>query len=103
MLRACPCLPAALYSPAAPVAFLDQQKLLVISKVIITCIHINRMAKQLEGEVRKEWIVEICGAFYCSLSIVLHRILRILVILTCLHNIICKLISLHDLRWCWCT
>jgi hypothetical protein len=56
------------------------------------------MAKQLEGEVRKEWLIEIYGTFYCSLSIVLHRILRILVMLTCLHNIICKLISLHDLK-----
>jgi len=56
------------------------------------------MAKQLEGEVRKEWIIEIYGTFYCSLSIVLHRILRILVILTCLHNIIWKLISLYDFK-----
>jgi len=103
MLKACPCLPAAVYSLAAPVAFLDQLKLLVISNIIITCTHINRMAKQLESEVRKEWIIEIYGTFYCSLSIVLHRILRILVILTCLHNIIWKLISLHDLRWCWYT
>jgi hypothetical protein len=41
MLKACPCFPAAVYSLAAPVAFLDQLKLLFISKVIITCIHIN--------------------------------------------------------------
>jgi hypothetical protein len=54
ILKACPCLPAVVYSLAAPVAFLDQLKLLVISKMIITCIHINRMAKLLEGEVRKE-------------------------------------------------
>jgi len=103
MLKACPCFPAAVYSLAVPVAFLDQLNLLVISKVIITCFRISRMAKQLEGEVRKEWIIEIYGTLYCSLCIVLHRILRILVILTCLHNIICKLISLHDLRWCWYT
>jgi hypothetical protein len=41
MLKACPCLPAVVYSLAAPVAFLDQLKLLVINKVVITCIHIN--------------------------------------------------------------
>lgn len=64
MLKACPCLPAALYSLAAPVVFLDQLKLLVISEVIITCIHINRMAMQFEGELRKEWIIEIYGTFY---------------------------------------
>ena len=63
MLKASPSLPAAVYSLAAPVAFLDQLKLLVISKIIITCIHINRMAKQLEGEVRKKWIIEIYGSF----------------------------------------
>jgi len=72
ILKACPCLPVAVYSLAAPVPFLDQLKLLVISKVIIACIHINRIAKQLEGEVRKEWIIEIYGTFYCSLIIVLH-------------------------------
>jgi hypothetical protein len=63
MLKACPCLPAAVYSLAAPVTFLDQLRLLVISNVIISCIHINRMAKQLEDEVRKEWIIEIYGTF----------------------------------------
>ena len=63
MLKACPCLHAAVYSFAAPVAFLDWLKLLVSNKIIITCIHINRMAKQLEGEVKKEWIIEIFGTF----------------------------------------
>lgn len=54
ILKAYPCLPAVAYSLAAPVAFLDQLKLLVITKIIIACIHINRMAKKLEDEVRKE-------------------------------------------------
>jgi hypothetical protein len=103
MPNSCPCLLTTVSSLASPIAFLDQLKLLVINKVIITCVHINRVAKQLEDVVRKELIIEIYGTFYCSLSIVLNRILRILVILTCLYNIIWKLKSLHELMCCWYT